>query len=441
MYLAKNKKTGQQVAVKAIQKLKVKDYESFVNEMAILRELDHPNIIKLYETWETERICFLVTEYCAGGELFYHIVKKEKRHLGESEAAAIMRQAFSALKYLHMNNIAHRDIKPENFLLFKEDDLDNIKLIDFGLSKKLSDDEIMHNPNGTAYYIAPEVLNGEYDYKCDIWSMGVVLYILLCGRPPFKGKSNPEIIKNVLKGEYHFDYESFSSVSDEVKAFIGSCLEKDTTRRFSAEEAFADAWIQKQWDADLAKIEIPGEVPGAIQNFMNSVNFKRTTITFMASRIPEEEIENLKKAFIKMDADGNGVLSKEELVEGVESVPECAIRPEDWDVIFKLMDTDNSGSIDYTEFIASCMQSYLYLNESNLQNAFQFFDKDGNGTITMSELKETLGKDNPMLTEADLNEIIKEVDSNDDGEIDYKEFLRMMKGDTVARHISQLLLE
>jgi len=105
------------------------------------------------------------------------------------------------------------------------------------------------------------------------------------------------------------------------------------------------------------------------------------------------------------------------------------------------MDSDSSGFVDYTEFIASCMASYVYLNESNLQHAFTFFDKDGNGTITMSELKDTLGKDNPMLTEDDINAVIEEVDQNADGEIDYKEFIKMMKGDAVARHISQLLLE
>lgn len=131
-----------------------------------------------------------------------------------------MRQGFSALKYLHENNICHRDIKPENFLLYKEKKPDNIKLIDFGLAKKLSENEIMSNPNGTAYYIAPEVLKGEYTVKCDIWSMGVVLYIMMCGRPPFKGKSNPEIISSVLKGEYHFDYPSFETASEEVKDFI-----------------------------------------------------------------------------------------------------------------------------------------------------------------------------------------------------------------------------
>lgn len=287
------------VAVKAIQKLKVKDYESFITEVEILRQLDHPNIIKLYETWETERICFLVTEYCAGGELFYYIVSQENKHLSENEAASIMRQAFQAVNYLHKNNIAHRDIKPENFLLYKENDPDNIKLIDFGLSKKLSENEIMHNPNGTAYYIAPEVLNGEYDYKCDIWSLGVVLYILLCGRPPFKGKSNPEIIKNILKGEYHFNYPSFEKVSEECKQLIGDCLQKDVSKRLNAEDAFDHEWLRQMWDKETEPI--PKDIIKNIKNFMHAVNFKKTTITFMASRIPEDQIAKLKDAFMALD--------------------------------------------------------------------------------------------------------------------------------------------
>jgi len=322
VYLARNKKTGNYVAIKAIQKLKVKDYESFITEMNILKGLDHPNIYKLYETWETDRICFLSTEYCRGGELFYYIVKQEKKHLSEGEAALIMRQGFSALKYLHENSICHRDIKPENFLLYKEKNPDNIKLIDFGLAKKLSENEIMNNPNGTAYYIAPEVLKGEYSMKCDIWSMGVVLYIMMCGRPPFKGKTNPDIINSVLKGEYNFDYPSFESASEDVKDFITQCLEMDVDKRMSAAEAYDHPWIQKQWEKEEKDLTIPEDVPDSIMDFMNSVNFKKTTLTFLASRIPEEQIENLRKAFIKIDKNGDGALSKEELVVGVSAVPE-----------------------------------------------------------------------------------------------------------------------
>lgn len=338
-----------------------------------------------------------------------------------------MRQAFGALKYLHSNNIAHRDIKPENFLLFKDNNPDNVKLIDFGLSKKLSENEIMSNPNGTAYYIAPEVLNGEYDNKCDIWSMGVVLYILLCGRPPFKGKSNPEIIKSVMKGEYNFDYPAFESASDEVKEFISRCLEKDVSKRFSAADAYDHAWIQKQWEETVKDFVIPEDVPQNIQNFMHAVNFKKTAITFIASRIPEDQIQNLKDAFIKMDKNGDGVLSKEELIDGISDIPGCDIREEDWDVVIQLMDTNDSGSIDYTEFIAGCMQSYVYLKDSHLQSAFEYFDKDGDGTITLEELKESLSSDDMLLDIEEINSIITQVDTDNDGKISWKEFLDMMK--------------
>jgi calcium-dependent protein kinase len=160
VYLGYNKKSNQAVAVKAIQKAKVRDVESFRNEVEILRNLDHPNIIQLYETWESDRICFLVMEVCNGGELFYYITKNKK--LTERDASEIFKQAFSAMVYLHKNNICHRDIKPENFLLKKSMDVSNIKLIDFGLAKKVEKGEAMNLPNGTPFYIAPEVLSGDY---------------------------------------------------------------------------------------------------------------------------------------------------------------------------------------------------------------------------------------------------------------------------------------
>ena len=220
--------------------------------------------------------------------------------------------------------------------------------------------------------------------------MGVVLYIMMCGRPPFKGKTNPEIINSVLKGKYTFDYPSFEVASDDVKDFISKCLESDVDKRMSAAEAYDHPWIQKQWEKEEKALTIPPDVPDSIMDFMNSVNFKKTTLTFLASRIPEDQIESLRKAFIKIDKNGDGVLSKQELVEGVSQVPNCNIREEDWDLVIQLMDSNNNGNIDYTEFIAGCMQSYVYLKENNLKNAFEYFDKDGNGTITLDELKESL---------------------------------------------------
>lgn len=154
-----------------------------------------------------------------------------------------MKQAFSALKYLHFNKISHRDIKPENFLLKHKDDITNIKLIDFGLSKDYSESNVMQTPSGSPYYIAPEVFNSEYDQKCDLWSIGVVLYILLSGKVPFPGESNKEIIENVLKADYHFDHEAFERVSDTAKDLISKLLVKDVSKRYSAEESYDHPWI------------------------------------------------------------------------------------------------------------------------------------------------------------------------------------------------------
>jgi calcium-dependent protein kinase len=136
-----------------------------------------------------------------------------------------------------------RDIKPENFLLKDKEDITNVKLIDFGLSKDYSELKVMQTPSGSPYYIAPEVFNSSYNAKCDLWSMGVVLYILLSGKVPFPGESNKEIIENVLRGDYHFNHEPFKIVSAEAKDLIGGLLIKDVNLRLSAHQAFSHPWI------------------------------------------------------------------------------------------------------------------------------------------------------------------------------------------------------
>jgi calcium-dependent protein kinase len=154
-----------------------------------------------------------------------------------------MRQAFYALCYLHNNKICHRDIKPENFLLFKENDDSYIKLIDFGMAKRVSRNEVMNSPNGTPYYIAPEVLKGSYTTQCDNWSMGVVMYIMLSGKPPFGGRSNKEIIDNVLKGTYNFNGSVWQAISSNAKSLISQLIERQADMRLTAEEAYNHPWI------------------------------------------------------------------------------------------------------------------------------------------------------------------------------------------------------
>ena len=154
-----------------------------------------------------------------------------------------MQQLFSALEYLHSKQISHRDIKPENFMLYRKNDMTCIKMIDFGLSKDFSENNVMHTMSGSPYYIAPEVFLQKYDMKIDIWSMGVVLYIMLSGKVPFPGRTEPEIIQNVIKGEFHFNHKAFEEVSEECKDLIKNCLIKDYTTRYTARDCLQHNWI------------------------------------------------------------------------------------------------------------------------------------------------------------------------------------------------------
>jgi calcium-dependent protein kinase len=163
---------------------------------------------------------------------------------------------------------------------------------------------------------------------------------------------------------------------------------------------------------------------------MDTVNFKRTTLTFIASRIPEDQITQLREIFTKFDKNGDGKLSIDELKEGIETVPNCNLEVKDIDKILDVMDSNRNGVIDYTEFIAGCLQSYNYLKENHLKSAFTFFDKDGNGTISKDELRSCLLSEDFTMTEQIVEELLKEADKNNDNQIDYNEFIQMMKSNT-----------
>ena len=192
-----HKATGDKRAVKRLAKEKLSPNARIrLNyEIDILKNLDHPNILRLYEVFEDKKYIYLVTEYCQGGELFDEIIARGK--FNEQDAAVVIKQLLSAISYCHSKKVCHRDLKPENILIDNKETL-QIKLIDFGTSQRFEDAENMELVLGTAYYIAPEVLRGHYDEKCDIWSIGVIMYILLSGEPPFPGSDDKEILKSVV---------------------------------------------------------------------------------------------------------------------------------------------------------------------------------------------------------------------------------------------------
>lgn len=188
------------------------------NEINILKELDHPNIVRMYEFFEDEKRYYLVTEICKGGELFDEVIARGK--FSEKDAAVLIKQVLSCINYCHSNNIVHRDLKPENILLESSKEFDEIKIIDFGTSLVYDPAKALEEKLGTPYYIAPEVLNKSYSNKCDIWSIGVIVYILLSGVPPFNGSSDQEIMRKVRAGKFSFDEKCWQKISERAKDFI-----------------------------------------------------------------------------------------------------------------------------------------------------------------------------------------------------------------------------
>jgi calcium-dependent protein kinase len=418
-----NIETGKLYACKELQKNELADIDSFNREIDILIKLDHPNIIKLYEVYENEDFIYIVMELCNGGELFDRIIKRTEmgNPFTEKEAATIFKQLMSAVSYCHSNKIVHRDLKPENLLLLNNDDDTHIKIIDFGTSlifKKKNTS--MFDRVGTAYYISPEVIDGYYDEKCDVWSCGIILYILLCGYPPFNGRDDEEIFLNIRRLNYSFPSPEWNNISNDAKDLLKSII-CDQFMRLNDEQVLNHIWLKNlapnAKEGEKIQINI-----NSFKNYSSSNKLKKAVLTFIASRLSEEEVKKLKENFQKIDTNGDGMLSLEEVKKAISQ--NKGISLSNVEQIFKSIDTDNSGNIDYTEFIAASLDKNIYLQENKLYEAFKLFDVDGSGKISKDEIAYILGTEKKSK---EIEKLFKKYDTNNDGEIDFKEFVNMMK--------------
>mmetsp|Transcript_16048 Transcript_16048/g.17955 ORF Transcript_16048/g.17955 Transcript_16048/m.17955 type:complete len:502 (-) Transcript_16048:65-1570(-) len=421
----KHSVTGIERAMKMISKSMINraDKEMFNNEVSILKSLDHPNIIKIYEVYEDPNFYYLITELCTGGELFDKIISMS--HFDEKAAAQTLKQVLSAIVYCHQKNIVHRDLKPENLLLESKAAHAQIKVIDFGTSSLFQGEEKLTDKFGTAYYVAPEVLKGAYDEKCDLWSTGVILYILLSGCPPFNGRDDKEILGKVASGKFSFKEKIWNNISEEAKDIIRKLLTYDPEERISASEALHHPWIEKYVHAE-AMPDINSVVVPQLKAFRNNAVLQKATLTYIASQLVSVgETENLKKTFQQLDADQNGVLTLDEVTKGYLEMYGNGITVEEIKTMFEDVDTDKSGTIDYTEFIAAAIHRNDVLNIEVLKKAFRVFDEDQSGNISADELKNVFGS-NKNFGDNFWQDLINEVDQNGDGEISFDEFKDMM---------------
>ena len=421
-----HKASNQKRAIKTIEKKSISEdmrqKTKFFSEVDILRQTDHPNIVKLYEFYEDEEYYHLVLEYLTGGELFDYIVKS--RHLSEAIAAQFMKQILSAVVYCHRNNIVHRDLKPENLLMDREGPDANLKVIDFGTSTIFDTKKKMKHRYGTAYYIAPEVLQKNYSEKCDIWSCGVILYIILSGKPPFYGKNDKEIVNSVMEGHYSVQGTEWARISPEAKSLIKCMLTFDPKERISAEQALNHSWIQGLASSNM--IGIDALSLNSLQSFHAEMKLQYAILSFIAFQmVSREESKRLSQTFSQIDKNKDGKLSQEELLEAYMQQMGKEAAVEEVTKIMKQVDVNNSGFIDYMEFITACSVKEELLSKENLNAAFRILDADNSGKITANELKEYLACDNNVRKEV-WEAMIFEVDQNGDGEIDIEEFKNMM---------------
>ena len=424
VYEVMNKKTKEIRACKHLSKLSIKNLEKFEREIEILRKADHPNIIKLYEIFESKRSFYLIMEECKGGEVFDRIIEhiQNKEMYSEKNAAIILRQMMSAVEYCHNNGIAHRDLKPENLLYLNQGSEDNnsIKVIDFGLSQVISPNKKLKTKVGTAYYVSPEILQGSYSEKCDIWSAGVILYILLSGDPPFNGPSDIAIYKKIAQMDFDFPEAKWANISDEAKDLIKHMIAPEN-ERYNARQVMEHKWMNIVNQDNLANLNFD---PSFLVNYAKSNIFKKMTLLFIASRLEDNEINHLKKIFEAFNLQKDGQISYQDLKKGLKELKCCHISDEELCELFKSIDVDQNGKIDYTEFLAATIQKRIYLQKEKLFEAFCTFDKDDCGKIKKEELMSVLNADPQQ--EGEIEKIIKEVDKTGEGSIDYKEFLEMM---------------
>lgn len=412
-HIPTNSSRCMKVYVKAKMKKTVQN--DFPNELKLLKDLDHPHIFTIFEYFEDESSYYLVSEFLSGGELFDAISKANS--FPEDTSRSIIQQILYCVNYLHKENIVHRDIKPENIMLTQPNDLLHLKLIDFGTAKKLLPGQKLHEILGTAYYMAPEIFFKSYDFKADIWACGVILFILICGLPPFNAATDPEIHQKIREDQLQFSQPIWEMVSESLKDLIEKMLVKDPAKRITAEEAINHAWF-KQTAPEIAKDEKAiRQVMKNIKDYQGTTKLVRTLKFFLINQSDfKDQMKDLIKAFEAMDTDKDGMISKEEFKNTCRYTGQLL----EFDLILGDVDVNHNKKINFSEFLVGAYNFQQKFMEKQFKEVFDLIDADKNGLLSKGELARFFGKEesDPFITN-----MIEEVDSNKDGFISLKELM------------------
>jgi calcium-dependent protein kinase len=432
VYLVKHNTTGSVRAMKEIKKISNEGEEDneleIINEINILMKMDHPNIVKIFGFYITSHYYYLITEYCEGGSLFDLIINNNGP-FPEIQASYIMHQIFSVVNYCHKMKIIHRDLKPENILINKnENNFVQIKVCDFGTSLMFNRGEVQDELVGSIYYIAPEVLKKKYNSKCDLWSCGVIMYILLTGVPPFGGSNNRIIVEKILKHDY--DKTLLNKRCKACKELISLLLERNISKRIRADEALKHKWFQIYKSKEI-RVEVdPKVIENCIINlkkYKKSSEIQEVALLYLVHNNPDlKEVDDACKIFGLIDKNGNGKINKEELFNGLSDIYQSDKLQQDVDEIFKNLDVNNDLYLETEEFVRAAIDKSIFLTEKSLKFAFNFFDKTNKGEITVNDLINILSGDDVSKEEMErVREMVGKI--SPDEKIRFEEFCEIMK--------------
>ena len=382
--------------------------DDFIKEVDIISSLDHPNIIKFYETYHDDCFFHIVMELCKGKEIVHQM--GNYGFIEEKKVTNIIFKVLLAIVHCHNRGVTHRDLKPENILFDTTKKDAEIKLIDFGLSRKYDKEQKMHSILGTPYYVAPEVLKGEYDEKCDIWSIGAMTYLMLCGEPPFNGNSNNEIFKKIVKESIKFNSFMWKNISKNAKDFVKMCLNKNSNKRPSASEALKHPWFVNVIKETHNFKKIKKEILLNIKNFNINHQFQQMVLKYLInSKLSHEEKQIFKASFYALDFNHNGFIIEQDLKK-VFDLFKIDIDEKQISHLFNVLPENKNLGLGFVEFIMAGIDKKAIFTKEYLDDAFNYFDINKKGDIEFDSLNSALlrmGK--RYVNSNDVNLIIKEV--------------------------------
>mmetsp|Transcript_10730 Transcript_10730/g.24477 ORF Transcript_10730/g.24477 Transcript_10730/m.24477 type:complete len:544 (-) Transcript_10730:56-1687(-) len=434
--VAQEKESHRKFALKRFKKFTVDKatLRQVLTEVEIYLSIDHPNIARLHDVYETAEEISMLTELCEGGELYARLINKGS--YSETEAKEAAAQMLRAIGYLHAHHVVHRDLKLENFLYDTPKDDAVLKLIDFGFANYWDPSTKMMATCGSIAYVSPDVLSRTgYTSKCDIWSLGVTVFMLLVGYPPFHGEESA-IKADILAGSVDWNHPSrWKKVSPEARDFVSKLLTKDPDKRPDAQEALSHNWLKSENHHDLGHC-FDKEVLESLATYLKSSRVRRAALQLLAQELQSKETDNLTRIFNELDTHNEGTVrlsdlkkairaSSEDLSPQAPGTPAAQLRranSADLAELFEVLDTNHDEQIYYSDFLAATMEHRSKLREESVRAAFHRLDHHNTGVITTQDFKEVLGD---TFQGVNVEQIVSEADPEGEG-VTFHTFRRMV---------------